>query len=200
MGERPEFQLHLVEGDEPVARVRAVPVRWDGTVADLPAGIDGAIARGFEEPGANTLSPSSSRCAARTSGAGSAGSRSRRWPHWRGGTASATLIAPVRPSWKERYPTVPIARYASWRRGDGLLFDPWLRVHERLGAEMLRPEPHSLGIAGAVAEWETWTAWPSPRAGSTSSRAAWRCRDRSRGGPGRSTGSRTFWMRHRLSA
>jgi GNAT superfamily N-acetyltransferase len=30
-------------------------VRWDGTVADLPAGIDGAIARGFEEPGVNAL-------------------------------------------------------------------------------------------------------------------------------------------------
>jgi hypothetical protein len=34
------------------------------------------------------------------------------------------LIAPVRPSWKERYPLVPIERYAGWRRADGLLFDP----------------------------------------------------------------------------
>jgi hypothetical protein len=24
------------------------------------------------------------------------------------------LIAPVRPSWKERYPLVPIGRYATW--------------------------------------------------------------------------------------
>ena len=55
VGERPEFQFHVVEGDEPVVRARAVPVRWDGTVADLPAGIDGAIARGFEERGANVL-------------------------------------------------------------------------------------------------------------------------------------------------
>ena len=41
------------------------------------------------------------------------------------------LIAPVRPNWKDRYPLVPIERYAAWRREDGLLFDPWMRVHER---------------------------------------------------------------------
>ena len=36
-------------------RARSIPVRWDGTVDDLPAGIDGAIARGFDEGGANVL-------------------------------------------------------------------------------------------------------------------------------------------------
>lgn len=37
------------------------------------------------------------------------------------------LIAPVRPSWKERYPLTPIERYVTWRRGDGELLDPWMR-------------------------------------------------------------------------
>src|SRR5512141_3103542 len=54
--ERPEFQFQLVgDGDEILARARSIPLRWDGTVEDLPAGIDGAIARGFGEGGANTL-------------------------------------------------------------------------------------------------------------------------------------------------
>ena len=73
------------------------------------------------------------------------------------------LIAPVRPSWKEQYPLVPIDHYAAWRRSDGFLFDPWLRVHERVGAALLKPEPHSLRITGHVAEWEQWdiaTAFP----------------------------------------
>jgi len=52
-------------------------------------------------------------------------------------------IAPVRPSWKERHPLVPIERHATWRRPDGLLLDPWLRVRERLGATILGPEPPS---------------------------------------------------------
>jgi len=73
-----------------------------------------------------------------------------------------SLIAPVRPSWKERYPLVPIERYAGWRRADGLLFDPWMRVHERLGAAVLKAEPHSLRITGTVADWEGWTAMSFP--------------------------------------
>jgi len=51
------------------------------------------------------------------------------------------LIAPVRPNWKERYPLAPMAPYGCWRRPDGLLFDPWMRVHERIGATVLNPNP-----------------------------------------------------------
>ncbi len=47
--ERAEFQFHLLgDDDEILARARALPLRWDGSVEDLPAGIDGAIARGFD--------------------------------------------------------------------------------------------------------------------------------------------------------
>ena len=34
------------------------------------------------------------------------------------------LVAPVRPSRKDRYPLTPIDRYSQWRREDGLPFDP----------------------------------------------------------------------------
>jgi hypothetical protein len=55
-GERPEFQFHLIGNDDEIlARARSIPLRWDGTPGDLPAGIDGAIARGFDEGGANVL-------------------------------------------------------------------------------------------------------------------------------------------------
>src|SRR5689334_20498776 len=54
--ELPGFQFHLVDdADAILARARTIPLRWDGTVEDLPAGIDGAIARGFDEGAANTL-------------------------------------------------------------------------------------------------------------------------------------------------
>lgn len=43
---RPAFQFHLLDGDgEIVARARSIPVRWDGSVDDLPAGIDGTCQR-----------------------------------------------------------------------------------------------------------------------------------------------------------
>lgn len=163
--ELPDFQFHLVDGDEPVARARSIPVRWDGTVDDLPAGIDGAIARGFDEGGANVL------CALLIAVPSSSQGRGLSRVALEGMLAIARehglreLIAPVRPSWKERYPLTPIERYVYWTREDGLPFDPWMRVHTRLGADVLRPEPQSLRISGTVAEWEAWTETPFPESG-----------------------------------
>jgi hypothetical protein len=78
----------------------------------------------------------------------------------------ADLVAPVRPSLKHRYPLVPMERYAAWTRPDGLPFDPWLRVHVRLGATVERVCPLSMQIPGTVAEWEEWAAMAFPESGS----------------------------------
>jgi hypothetical protein len=69
----------------------------------------------------------------------------------------ASLIAPVRPSLKAKYPLIPIDDYAMWRRDDGLFFDPWLRVHERIGASVLGVAHDSMRIPGSREDWETWT-------------------------------------------
>jgi hypothetical protein len=163
--ERPEFQFHLVDGDEPVARARCIPVRWDGTVEDLPAGIDGAIARGFEEGGANVLCALLIAVPRAMQSGGLSAAALRGMIGIAQEHGFSTLIAPVRPNWKERYPLTPIERYAAWRRDDGLPFDPWMRVHARLGADVLRPEPESLRITGSVAEWEDWTEMAFPESG-----------------------------------
>jgi len=164
--ERPEFQFHLVdEHDEILVRARSVPVRWDGTVDDLPAGIDGAIARGFDESGANVLCALVIMIPRDLQGRGLSTRAVEAMLELAHQHGLDSLIAPVRPSWKERYPLVPIERYSAWRRGDGLLFDPWMRVHERLGATVLKPEPHSLRITGTVADWEEWTGIAFPESG-----------------------------------
>jgi hypothetical protein len=165
LDELPDFQFHVLDGDEVIARARCLPVRWDGSIDDLPDGIDGAMMRGFDEGGANVL------CALLISVPGA---------HRKTGASRLALagmveiarrhgldrlIAPVRPSWKERYPLTPIERYATWRRDDGFLFDPWLRIHERAGGEVLKPEPRSLRITATVAEWEEWTELPFPESG-----------------------------------
>jgi hypothetical protein len=59
----------------------------------------------------------------------------------------------------------PIGRYVHWERDDGLPFDPWLRVHARLGAEILGIAPASMDIRGTVGDWEAWTGMAFPESG-----------------------------------
>jgi hypothetical protein len=75
------------------------------------------------------------------------------------------LVAPVRPNRKDRHPLVPIDDYARWRRADGLPVDPWIRVHVRMGARLLRAEPRSLHIAAPLEEWHAWTGTTFPHDG-----------------------------------
>jgi hypothetical protein len=77
----------------------------------------------------------------------------------------ASLIAPVRPNQKSLYPLTPMERYVTWRRPDGLPRDAWLRVHERLGASILKVAEHSMRISGTVEEWERWTGLAFPESG-----------------------------------
>ncbi len=80
-------------------------------------------------------------------------------------TRLGSLIAPVRPTMKERYPLAPMERYVRWTREDGGPIDPWIRAHWRLGAETLRVIPRAMVIAGSVAEWEDWTGMRFPDSG-----------------------------------
>jgi hypothetical protein len=75
------------------------------------------------------------------------------------------LVAPVRPSWKTRYPLVGIDRYVEWRTPEGLPFDPWLRGHARAGAEIVRVCHESMTIPGSVGEWEEWAGMSFPDSG-----------------------------------
>jgi hypothetical protein len=77
----------------------------------------------------------------------------------------SSLVAPVRPSLKELYPLTPMERYVRWRRTDGLLFDPWLRTHERIGGRLAAIAPKGNVFRGTVSEWERWTGLALPDSG-----------------------------------
>jgi len=152
-----------------VAEGHTGPFRWDGRDESLPPGIDDVIELAFRQHRAgeplNTLcalAAESPRDARRRGLAVELLGGMRTIAHRQGLTH---LVAPVRPSWKERYPITPIEEYVRWRRDDGQLFDPWMRVHERLGARTSTPLPHSLRISGSVSEWESWTGLPLPGPG-----------------------------------
>jgi hypothetical protein len=164
--ERPDFQFCLVgDGDAIFARACSIPVRWDGSLGDLPAGLDGALMRGFGAGTPNALCALLISIPRHLQGRGISAAAVRAMRELASANDFAALIAPVRPSWKDRYPLVPIERYAWWRRPDGSLFDPWMRVHQKLGASILKPEPQSLRITGSVSEWEAWTQIAFPESG-----------------------------------
>lgn len=87
-------------------------------------------------------------------------------PPTKTGLSRATgVIAPVRPTWKARYPLIPIEEYMEWRRDDGAHFDPWLRIHELVGGEIVAAAPASMVVRGSAAEWGEWTDMPFPADG-----------------------------------
>ena len=84
------------------------------------------------------------------------------------------LAAPVRPSLKSVYPLIPIERYMEWRREDGSHFDPWLRLHERVGGRIVAPSPVSMTIEAPVSDWEEWTGVAMPEDGDYLIPGGWR--------------------------
>ncbi len=76
------------------------------------------------------------------------------------------LIAPVRPNLKTRYPLIPMDRYIRWRDSDGLPFDPWMRVHARLGARVVKACNRAMQIYGTVEKWQSWSGMKFPESGS----------------------------------
>jgi hypothetical protein len=169
--ELPQFQYVLYDEtrDEVVAEGHTGPLWWDGIDDSLPEGIDAAIEQIFAQVRAGK--PVNTLCAlaaespreGRARGLADQLLKSMRAIGERQGLRH--LIAPVRPTFKEHYPLTAIERYVQWRREDGQLFDPWMRIHERLGARVGTPLPRSLQITGTVSEWETWTGMAFPESG-----------------------------------
>ena len=163
------FQVAVCDGDEIVAAGNCIPVSWDGTIEGLPEGLDGVLERGMEDHERGRIPTVVSALLAIVPrvhrGRGLSGMVLDAMKGAAAGHGLSALIAPVRPTLKDRYPLTPMERYARWERADGLPFDPWLRAHRRLGAEFLKVAPRSMTITGTVSEWEDWTGMRFPESG-----------------------------------
>ena len=165
-----DFQPLLCDGrGRLVAGGYTIPFVWDGRRATLPSGVDGVLVRGVADRRRDrrptTLSALLAVVDPRLQGRGlsrvvirAMGTLARRH-------GLRDLIAPVCPTLKHRYPLTPMADYVRWRRPDRAPFDPWLRVHWRLGARIVQVAPHSMVIDGRVSEWERWTGMRFPASG-----------------------------------
>ena len=163
--EHANVQVLIYDGDAErvVARGKAIPCRWDGTLEDLPAGIDAVGRRALEEPAApSALSALAAEVAPDQRGRRLSGVILGAMADVAAMSGLSPLLAPVRPSWKDRYPLIPNEQYARGRRDDGLPFDPWMRVHARVGGSIVRAERRSMRITGSVEDWQEWTGLSFP--------------------------------------
>ncbi len=154
----PEYQFMLFEGDELIGEANCVPV------AGMPAQWRDAFIAAFERGGepdrvcalAIMVPPSQRR----------RGLSTVMLDHMRGLAAPfGELVAPVRPTLKERHPEVSIDDYAGWRREDGTHYDPWIRTHERVGGVITGTAEEAVLIEGSRETWLEWTGLELPEDG-----------------------------------
>lgn len=167
----PTYQLALLDGQgRLIAVARSAPLAWAGSVADLPAGWDAQFTRsvaGFDDGVApNTLGAIMIVSDPEQQGRGLGSVMVAALQACARASGFGALIACVRPTELPRYPLIPIDEYATWVRDDGLPFDPWIRIHVRLGGRISRPEPASMSVEAPLADWEGWTGLVFPVSGS----------------------------------
>lgn len=169
-GEFADWQFVVCDSfDRVVAAGHTIPFTWDGTAGDLPDSLAAILERATRAR-ADRRKPTTLSALAALVGRAQRGqglsrvvleTMRRMAAQWN----LDALVAPVRPPLKASYPLAPMERYVQWTDDEGLPLDPWMRVHARLGAEIVRVIPRALVIAGSVAAWEEWTGMRFPDSG-----------------------------------
>lgn len=164
-----DLNIMLVSDRQPVATGWGVPIRWNGTISDLPSGYTDTTRRAVELRETGGRADTFVICGAIVSRSlGRRGVAADLIAALRDLPAASSLprvIAPVRPTLKPSYPLTPMETFAGWLRPDGLPLDPWLRTHVRVGGHILTTAPNSQTMTGTVAQWETWTGMQLPATG-----------------------------------
>ncbi len=165
-----DFQILFCDPDGIlIALGHTIPFTWAGTIEDLPPTINEVMERAVDAYRNRRAPTSLSALAALVSPdrqrQGLSSELLRAMRSLAAGHGMRSLVAPVRPTLKSLYPLTPVERYAQWKRDDGAPFDPWLRVHWRLGAEFLKVAPEATVITGTVPQWEEWSGMSFPESG-----------------------------------
>ena len=160
----PAFQMAVLDDGALIGEVHALLLPVEGD--ELPSGWDEAFERGMEAGGGNVVSLLAISVKPKARGQGLPALLIAEVQNIAREAGLESVIAPVRPTLKDRYPLIPIERYVEWRREDGSHFDPWIRVHERLRGTIVGPCPSSMFIEAPVSDWQEWTEIQFPEDGS----------------------------------
>lgn len=166
-----EFQFAMIDQQDTILAVgNSVPLSWEQPFEELPdTGWDWEIVTAFAQRDTgvhpNTLAAVQIVIDPKLRGSGLSRLMVDAMRRIAAAHRFTALIAPVRPNQKHMYPLTLMTKYVEWRRPDGSLFDAWLRVHESLGARLIKVCPHAMKIPGTVDQWEKWTKMQFPESG-----------------------------------
>ncbi|MBN2227671.1 MAG: hypothetical protein JW763_09935 [candidate division Zixibacteria bacterium] len=167
--ELPDYQFVITANDhnEPLAIANSIPLLWHDPPECLPEeGWDWALTRGFEDfrggRACNILCALQIVVFSENRGKALSGVAVDAMKAIGRTHDLEALIAPVRPSRKCDHPLISIDEYVTWTVDNGFPYDPWMRVHVRLGARIIKPCHKAMRITGTVAEWRNWTGMDFP--------------------------------------
>jgi GNAT superfamily N-acetyltransferase len=167
-----EYQLALydIQNKRVTAMANSFPLRWEGPLEALPeGGWDWAFLKAVED-NKQGLAPNL-HCAIQIIVRPDYQGQGLSMPMVEAVRALTkfkglqSLIIPIRPSEKNKYPLTSLGDYITWETKQGLPFDPWLRVHIRAGGKIIKVCHESKIIRGSQAEWERWTGMKFPQSG-----------------------------------
>jgi len=166
----PEYQLMLMEREKIVAVINSVPLSFDQDLTALPqAGVEWGVVKSVsdfnENRQSNFVMAVQVVIPPRHQGKGLSSNATRAMLNLAKDLDMNGVIVPLRPSQKHLYPLIPMEDYLQWKNADGLPFDSWLRVHVKLGGEVIKICNRSMQIPGTVKQWENWTGQSFPETG-----------------------------------
>jgi len=166
----PEYQFWLINGEDIVGVGNCIPISWKGKLEDLPdEGWDWALKRGFDDLKAdlkpNLLCALSITMNPEYFGKGISTEMLKSMVQLGNKGKFDSLIVPVRPNQKKKFPELPMADYIKLRRSDGYSVDAWLRVHEKLGGKIMKVCSKAMDIRGTIQDWKSWTGLEFPKSG-----------------------------------
>ena len=120
----PGYQISLHEGDHIVAIGNTIPFAWNGRIKGLPDGVRGVLplAVGGLGDGVEPTTLCALQAVVRPDcqGRGLSTYVVQAMAEVAGRHDLSCLVAPVRPTHKDRYPLIPLESYMRWTRPDGL--------------------------------------------------------------------------------
>src|SRR5699024_10908262 len=147
--------------NESIAYGNAIPLYWDGDKASLPEGWDKVVEKGIldfqNNIQPNSLSALSIVIHPEFRGKGLSERMVNEMKSLAIKSKFKNMVAPVRPSLKSVYRLSQIQEYITWKSIAGTPFDPWIRIHIKAGASIIKVAEKSMVIPDSIKEWEEWT-------------------------------------------